>query len=225
MHGKTGTHTWNVCHKTLWEKTISKIYTWSKLVEKTLENSLWGCWQKWTASGYGPLQASVNTGFNIRICVPTTQSPVLINASFEALKCTVISNYQSAAMKKAGRMLLPSVGLESSTNDVILLNDAQNFSIFRWRSTYTSTPGMIVTPTGFEHGSPIACSLTMGQLKVIQLLNKLLIFMEPEGSLQYSQQLASGLYPNPDKTNVHPQTLSPYAHFYLMFPSISRSPT
>lgn len=122
-------------------------------------------------------------------------------------------------------MLLPSVGLEFSTNDVILLNDAQNFSIFRWRSSCTSRPGMIVTPSGFEYGSPIACSLTTGQLKVTQLLNKLCIFMDPEGSLQYSQQLASGPYPNPDKTNVNPQTLSPYVHFYLMFPSISRSPT
>jgi hypothetical protein len=84
-------------------------------------------------------------------------------------------------------MLLPRVGLEFSTNDVILLNDAQHFSIFRWRSSYTSRPGMIVMPSGFEYGSPIACSLTMGQLKVTQLLNKFLIFKEPEGSLQYSQ--------------------------------------
>jgi hypothetical protein len=134
---------------------------------------------------YGPLQASVNDGFDISIFVPTTYSPVLTNAAFEALKCTEITNYQSAAIRKAGRMLLPSVGLEFSTNDVILLNDAQNFSIFRWRSSYTSRPGMIVTPSGFECGSPIARSLTMGQLKVTQLLNKLFIFMEPEGSLQY----------------------------------------
>jgi len=128
-------------------------------------------------------------------------------------------------MRKVGSMLLPSVGLEFSTNDVILLNDAQNFSIFRWRSSYISRPGMIVMPSSFEYGSPIACSLTMGQLKVTQLFDKLLIFMEPEGSLQYSQQLASRLYPNPDKANVHPQTLSPYANIYFMSPSIYRSPT
>jgi hypothetical protein len=79
-------------------------------------------------------------------------------------------------------MLLPSVGLEFSTNDVILLNDAQNFSIFRWRSSYTSRPGMIVMSSGIEYGPPTACSLTMGQLKVTQLFNKLLNFMEPEGS-------------------------------------------
>jgi len=122
-------------------------------------------------------------------------------------------------------MLLPSVGLEFSTNDVILLNDAQNFSIFRWRSSYTSRPRMIVKSSVFEYGSPIAYRMNMGHLKFTQLRNKLLIFMEPYGSLQYSQQPASGLYPNPDKTNAHPQILSPYGHFYLMFPSISRSPT
>lgn len=77
--------------------------------------------------------------------------------------------------------------------------------------------------SGFEYGSPTACGLTMGQLEVTQLLNKLLIFMEPRGSLHYSQQLASGLYPSPDKSNVHPLTLFPYAHFYIMFLSISRS--
>jgi len=82
-------------------------------------------------------------------------------------------------MRKVGRMLLPSVGLEFSTNDVILLNDAQNFSIFRWRSSYTSRPRMIVKSSVFEYGSPIACRLNMGQLKVTQILNKLLIFMEP----------------------------------------------
>jgi hypothetical protein len=101
----------------------------------------------------------------------------------EALKCTVISNYQSAAMRKVGSMLLPSVGFEFSTDGVILRNDAQNFSIFRWRSSYISRPGMIVLASSFEYGSPVACSLTMGQLKVTQLFNKLLIFMEPGSSI------------------------------------------
>jgi hypothetical protein len=51
-------------------------------------------------------------------------------------------------------ILLLSVGLEFGVNDVILLNDAQNFSIFRWRSSYTSSPGMVVMSSGFEYGSP-----------------------------------------------------------------------
>ena len=84
--------------------------------------------------------------------------------------------------------------------------------------------------SGFEYGSPKIQALKYnmwsdhGAAESRSATQQITHFMEPESSLQYSQQPAGGPYPNPDKSSVHSHTLFPYAHSNIIFPSISRSP-